>query len=353
MKVIIAGSRDFSDFSFLVSECDKILHPWDVYSTEIVSGTAKGADQLGEQYAVLRGFTVKKFPANWDFGKQAGYLRNKEMAEYADMLIAFWNGESKGTKHMIDLAKEQGLSVKIVTFKSTNMSDYPRKGLNQGTFQVYEYQETEKAKFMVMFFTIKGKEFRSYVFEPRDYFWEYGKKITDADKVKEYQKKVRDMIAAPVVAIIGKERVDEATNGITKFKDFCKTLEGIVPANRTVLDLFLQYSYRPRDGQDRTYLELPNTPDSGMWCVKHEGDFKQQINEPYDNKTPNALTYVNHEGMEHAFVRDGWFLQSNYWNPQGVTVKEKPASPKPPVPTPQMKDVDDPLINDFDDSLPF
>jgi hypothetical protein len=114
-KVIIAGSRDFSDFQLLYAKCEEILESQT--DIEIVSGTARGADKLGEHYASLKGHSIAKFPADWDkHGKAAGYLRNKDMADYADCLIAFWDGSSRGTKHMIDLAKEKGLSVHIVNY---------------------------------------------------------------------------------------------------------------------------------------------------------------------------------------------------------------------------------------------
>ena len=113
MKVIIAGSRGFSDFSLLFSKCEEILE--NQIDIEIVSGTAKGADKLGEHYASLKGHSVIQFPADWDkHGKAAGYVRNKEMAEYSDALIAFWDGESKGTKHMIDLAQTKGLKIHVI-----------------------------------------------------------------------------------------------------------------------------------------------------------------------------------------------------------------------------------------------
>lgn len=82
-----------------------------------MSGTANGADQLSERWAKEFGYLIKYFPANWEkYGKLAGYKRNKQMAEYADALIAFWDGKSKGTKHMIDLAKEQNLQVRVVRY---------------------------------------------------------------------------------------------------------------------------------------------------------------------------------------------------------------------------------------------
>ena len=115
MKVIIAGSRTFNNYNLLCQNCDRALS----FQTEIeiVSGTANGADKLGEKYAKERGYLIKQFPANWDkYGKSAGYKRNEEMAKYADALIAFWDGKSKGTKHMIDLAKRHELKVMVVIF---------------------------------------------------------------------------------------------------------------------------------------------------------------------------------------------------------------------------------------------
>lgn len=115
MKVIIAGGRDFKDYNRLKEVCDKILINQN--KIEIVSGTAGGADTLGERYAQEKGYEVKKFPAKWDeYGKKAGYLRNQEMGEYADGLIAFWDGQSKGTKHMIDIANKNGLKVRVISY---------------------------------------------------------------------------------------------------------------------------------------------------------------------------------------------------------------------------------------------
>ena len=115
MKVIIAGGRNFNDYENLCQICDKALSKQT--EIEIVSGTAKGADKLGEKYANENGYPIKQFPADWDkYGKSAGYKRNEEMAKYADALIAFWDGKSKGTKHMIDLAKRYKLKVKVVIF---------------------------------------------------------------------------------------------------------------------------------------------------------------------------------------------------------------------------------------------
>ena len=128
LRVIIAGSRDFDDFPKLMNNCIDILFKItdqhsDLDKIRIVSGTARGADQLGEQYAKITGYKVSRFPADWDgLGKRAGYVRNAEMAKFAvadgncGVLIAFWDCKSRGTKHMVDLAEKNGLEVHIVRF---------------------------------------------------------------------------------------------------------------------------------------------------------------------------------------------------------------------------------------------
>lgn len=120
MRVIIAGSRTIGvvlvndifvqsnnthDVSVAVSRSG-----WDI--TEVVSGTAKGVDTLGEYWARELGIPVKEFPADWNqYGKRAGILRNGDMADYADALIAIWDGKSKGTLHMISDMVHKGKPV--------------------------------------------------------------------------------------------------------------------------------------------------------------------------------------------------------------------------------------------------
>jgi hypothetical protein len=133
VRIIIAGSRDFNDYMLLFVKCNQIFKQLsdeglltgsintDIKNMEIVSGTAKGADKLGEKFAEEHDISVKRMPANWDlYGKSAGYKRNEQMALYAKedngVLIAFWDEVSKGTKHMIDLANKHGLKVFIVNY---------------------------------------------------------------------------------------------------------------------------------------------------------------------------------------------------------------------------------------------
>jgi hypothetical protein len=116
-KLIIAGGRDFSDYALLHKKVDVLLASKRFScQIEIVSGKAKGADTLGEQYAKANGFAIKEFPADWKSGKSAGYARNKEMAEYTDACICFWNGKSTGTKHMIDLATAKGIALRVIPY---------------------------------------------------------------------------------------------------------------------------------------------------------------------------------------------------------------------------------------------
>ena len=121
-KVIIAGSRGFSNYKLLREQCNKFLREKRKTSNIIVvSGHARGADKTGEKYAQDEGFDLEIYPAQWDkFGKRAGYRRNEQMAEVADALIAFWDGSSKGTKHMIDIMNEKKLLVRVVQYETNN-----------------------------------------------------------------------------------------------------------------------------------------------------------------------------------------------------------------------------------------
>lgn len=116
-KLIIAGGRDFENFKLMERKLNVILKNYNKEEIEIVSGMAKGADELGILYAKKYGIKVKEFPADWNqYGRSAGYIRNKEMAKYADACICFWNGISKGTKNMIEIARDKNLSLRIVNY---------------------------------------------------------------------------------------------------------------------------------------------------------------------------------------------------------------------------------------------
>lgn len=112
-KVIIAGGRDFNNYDSLAASLDFLFQNIND-EIEIVCGMSRGADRLGERYAQEHGYRVRYMPADWDsYGKSAGYKCNVQMAEYADALVAFWDGKSPGTKHMIKTAQEKNLDVRI------------------------------------------------------------------------------------------------------------------------------------------------------------------------------------------------------------------------------------------------
>ena len=116
-SIIVAGSRDFTDKDFLSGKLDELISGIDG-DIEIVSGHCRGADMLGEQYAKEHKIAMRVFIANWDeYGRAAGYIRNRHMAEYAaennGILAAFPIGEYRGTMLMVKLAKQYGLKCNV------------------------------------------------------------------------------------------------------------------------------------------------------------------------------------------------------------------------------------------------
>lgn len=116
-RVIIEECRDFDDYELLKEKCDYFLQNEKKEDVVIISGHASGADALGERYAQERGFQLKTFPADWKaHGRAAGPIRNARMASAANALIAFWDGKSRGTKNMIETAKNHNLKVVVVRY---------------------------------------------------------------------------------------------------------------------------------------------------------------------------------------------------------------------------------------------
>lgn len=111
MKVIIAGSRTLNKATLVETAVAMAFNKWinkdpdhwqEYMIPEIVSGGAQGIDFLAELYAKKKTLKFTEFKADWNtFGKQAGFKRNVEMADYADALIAIWDGASRGTFHMM------------------------------------------------------------------------------------------------------------------------------------------------------------------------------------------------------------------------------------------------------------
>lgn len=116
-RVIIAGGRDFNNYDGMAACLDRLLKNVND-KIEVVCGMARGADRLGERYAKERGYKVIYMPADWDMdGRSAGFKRNVKMAEYADALVAFWDGKSSGTKHMIETAEKMELDIRVKKYR--------------------------------------------------------------------------------------------------------------------------------------------------------------------------------------------------------------------------------------------
>lgn len=109
MKTIIAGSRKITDYDIL----EAAIAASGFTITEVISGGAKGVDSLGEWFATKNEIPLKVFPYLKKYGKAGGPIRNEQMADYAEALIALWDGESRGTAHMINAAKIRGLRVYV------------------------------------------------------------------------------------------------------------------------------------------------------------------------------------------------------------------------------------------------
>lgn len=112
-KIIVAGSRNYSDKDFIYERLDWVIQRIkNTHEVTIISGCARGVDSIAISYAQDRGYLLERFPANWaEYGKRAGYIRNAEMADVADGLVAFNKNNSKGASMMISLAQKKGLKV--------------------------------------------------------------------------------------------------------------------------------------------------------------------------------------------------------------------------------------------------
>ena len=116
LKVIVAGRRDFSDSDYVFEQLDKALaNTIKNREIEIVQGGAAGVECIAGMWAASRFYKQRVFRAKWnEHGRAAGPIRNRKMAEYGDILIAFWNGKSPGTKNMINVARELGLPTLVI-----------------------------------------------------------------------------------------------------------------------------------------------------------------------------------------------------------------------------------------------
>ena len=126
MRIIIAGSRTATaaDVEEATARCE-----WLGFASAVVSGTAHGADEHGEKWAGRNDVSIVRVPADWaKLGRRAGPVRNALMAENAEGLVAIWDGRSKGTKSMIDVARKKGLRVFVFRTDLRNVEDFAPTG---------------------------------------------------------------------------------------------------------------------------------------------------------------------------------------------------------------------------------
>ena len=115
MRIVIAGSREFTDYSvaeLFIDQCISKIREKEPLI--FMSGGCRGADEIGERYAKAHGIGVERYSADWKkYGRRAGPIRNRQMAQTADMVMCFWDGKSGGTKSMIECADRLGKHVII------------------------------------------------------------------------------------------------------------------------------------------------------------------------------------------------------------------------------------------------
>lgn len=118
MKLIVAGGRDFTDTGLLISSLVKLVENNKIPEyPELVCGMARGADMLAYNLWAANRMPIHIFKPDWDtYGKSAGYRRNVEMGQFADVAVCFWDGKSKGTKHMVDIMERMNKPVYVIRY---------------------------------------------------------------------------------------------------------------------------------------------------------------------------------------------------------------------------------------------
>lgn len=117
-KLIVAGGRDFNDYILLHEKLMELASTtYRDYEVSIVSGMARGADALGHRFAQVEQVECYEMAADWDrYGKRAGFMRNEDMGRFADGLLAFWDGKSRGTQHMIEFMRKLGKPTHVIRY---------------------------------------------------------------------------------------------------------------------------------------------------------------------------------------------------------------------------------------------
>ena len=115
MKIVVGGCRGFNDYESFCISMNKLMLKYPPDDTVIISGHCSGVDMMGERFAAEKSYKIMIFEADWKrYGRAAGPIRNKLMVKNADMVIAFWDGHSRGTKSLIGLTEKMGKPIEII-----------------------------------------------------------------------------------------------------------------------------------------------------------------------------------------------------------------------------------------------
>lgn len=110
MKTLICGSRNITDYTLVETAVTRSGFA----ITSIISGGARGVDQLAEEYAKAHGLPIEIMVPHWkQLGRGAGVVRNREMLQEASQVIAIWDGRSRGTRNTIETAQKLGRQVYV------------------------------------------------------------------------------------------------------------------------------------------------------------------------------------------------------------------------------------------------
>lgn len=124
IKLCVNGSRGFNDPAYLDRNIRSIIHTGQERNFKLIVGGARGADTLAKEWAIKNNVDYIEIKAEWNrLGKAAGFVRNKIMIDQSDMLLSFWDGSSKGTKHTIDYAKDKGIPVQVCYYNKKPLLD--------------------------------------------------------------------------------------------------------------------------------------------------------------------------------------------------------------------------------------
>lgn len=118
-KIAIIGGRTFTDYNFAENEINKIINHNDISC--VISGGARGADKIAEKYAILYNIPTEIIIPDWSIGRHAGFIRNSDIVNKSDIIIAFWNGISKGTLDSIKKAKKANKEMYIIDISNTQL----------------------------------------------------------------------------------------------------------------------------------------------------------------------------------------------------------------------------------------